>query len=71
MSKKERRKGHIIRGARRIAAYVFGDEEQFRSIYPIADELGLFWLGGMLAANTLLLDQRLREKESKGRTDAA
>jgi hypothetical protein len=54
----------VIRGAKVIAEYVFGDPDQWRSIYPLKDELGLFMLGGMLAARTATLDAKLAEKES-------
>ena len=67
MSKKQDR---IIRGARRIALHVFGEEDQWRAVYALADELGLFMLGGMLAGRSSTLDARLKQKESQGRKRA-
>ena len=56
-------RGRVLRGAKAIASYLFGDAEQFRSVYLMKDELGLFELGGMLAARTDVLDQRLQGKK--------
>jgi hypothetical protein len=62
----EGRRGRILRGAKRIARYVFDDEEQARAVYGLGEELGLFWLGGMIAADTAVLDEKLREKKAQG-----
>jgi hypothetical protein len=65
-------KDGIVRGARRIAKIVFEDESQTDAIYRLKDELGLFYLGGMIAGRPSTIRQRLariERGEGKGRRE--
>ena len=59
-------KGRLLRGAKRLANYVFKDEDLWRSMYgaEIRRELGLFNLNGRLVGYTGVIDQRLDAKLS-------
>jgi hypothetical protein len=54
----------LLVGARAIALYVFGDEEEWRRIYFLKSELGLFRLGGQICGRPATIDERLRAKEA-------
>ena len=55
---------HLLVGARALAQYVFGDEAQWRRIYPLKDELGLFRLGGQICGRQATIDQRIAAREA-------
>jgi hypothetical protein len=59
-------KGQLLRGAAAIAEQVFGDRKKARSIYQIADELPLFWMGGMMCGWSSTIDEHLAAKERAG-----
>ena len=59
-------KGRLLRGAKEIAGQIFGDEQKARAVYPIADDLPVFWLGGTLAAYSGALDEAMAAKERQG-----
>lgn len=54
--------GHLLRGAKQIAAYVLGDEAQHKAIYGLAGELGLFTFGGLLCGFTGRIDKIIATK---------
>jgi len=53
----------ILRGAKALASYLFGDEKHYKAIYPLAEELGLFTLGGLICGRTGTIDKALAAKE--------
>ena len=55
-------RGQILRGAKPIARYVFGNERNWRSIYGLAGELGLYDLGGRITGDTATIDACLKAK---------
>jgi hypothetical protein len=57
----------LLRGGRRIAEFLFGDECRHREVTALKDELGLFYVGGMLCATPESLDRALRRKERTAR----
>jgi hypothetical protein len=62
----------ILCGARAIAGYVFDDEEQWRRVYSLKDELGLFRLGGQVCGRPSTIDARIAAREtSKSDVSAA
>jgi hypothetical protein len=60
-------KGVLLRGARELAEYIFGDEKYWRSIYTVGPELPLFMMGGMISGYTVSIDAALARKEAAGR----
>jgi hypothetical protein len=60
------KKGRLLKGATQIAGYVLDDESKFRSIYPLAGQLGLFKVGGMLAGFTHSIDAKMADLERAG-----
>jgi hypothetical protein len=59
-------KGKLLKGASAIAVHVFEDETKQHSIYGLAEELGLFRLGGQLAGCTDTIDARMAQLEKAG-----
>ncbi|SEB86034.1 hypothetical protein SAMN05444161_0024 [Rhizobiales bacterium GAS191] len=53
----------MLCGARALAGYIFGDEEEHRRVYGLQKELGLFKLRGMLCGRRATIDARIREHE--------
>src|SRR5262249_5829589 len=64
MAKHAQRQLNVIVGARAIAAYIFGDEDQWRKVYPLRRELSLFKLGGQLCGRPDTIAQRIAEREA-------
>jgi hypothetical protein len=62
--KAEHGRGHLLRGARELANYIFGDEAQHRSVYNLAGELPLFMMGGRLCGYTASLERAIAAKEA-------
>jgi hypothetical protein len=54
----------LLVGGRAISMFLFGTEERWRTIYPLREELGLFDLGGKIAARREKLRQRIEAKEA-------
>jgi hypothetical protein len=53
-------------GAKAIAVYAFDDEEKWRWVYTLKDDLGLFYMRGRLCGNPDTIDARLRAREAAG-----
>ncbi len=55
----------LLRGARRIARFIFGTEDEWRAIYPMAraSELPIFMLAGKLTARPSSLARAITERE--------
>ena len=56
--------GALRFGGRAISMFLFGTEEKWRGIYPLREELGLFYLGGKIAARREKLRRRIEAKEA-------
>jgi hypothetical protein len=54
----------LLVGARALAGYIFGDEEQWRRIYPLKDDLGLFRLRGQVCGRPATIDSRIAAREA-------
>ena len=52
----------LLLGAQQIAEFVFGDSSKQRKVYPLREELGLFYVGGQLAGLKSALTARMAEK---------
>jgi hypothetical protein len=61
-------RGRLLRGARELAGYIFGSEDQHRSVYNLAGELPLFMMGGRLCGYTESLERAIAEKEAAATT---
>ena len=55
----------LLVGGRAISLFLFGTEERWRTIYPLRDELGLFYLGGKVAARRDKLRERIEAMEAE------
>jgi hypothetical protein len=53
----------LLRGAKRISQFLFGTEAEWRSIYPMVDELPIFMLAGKLTARPSSLARAITERE--------
>jgi len=62
-----RREPEVVRGARALADYIFGDPDQWRTVYGLAPELGLFRMGGFLCGRPATIRARLAARERKGK----
>jgi len=63
----ERRRPLLIRGARALAGFVFGDEDEWRAIYPLQAELGLIKIGGQLAGRPETMERQIAARERANR----
>jgi hypothetical protein len=54
----------ILFGARALAAYIFADEEKYRKVYPLKDELGLFRMSGQICGRPATIDSRIAAREA-------
>jgi hypothetical protein len=57
----------LIRGARALAVYVFGDEGEWRAIYPLKAALGLIKMGGQLAGRPETMERYIAAHERASR----
>jgi len=64
MSQRSRGRRPLLRGAKAIANYVFGDESLAWKVPALSSELGLIWLDGMHHANPDTIDARLSALEA-------
>jgi hypothetical protein len=71
MSQESPRRPRVLRGTRALAGYVFGDEQKWRSIYPLAHELGLWRWRRQWCGRPETIDARIAEREGRATTDAA
>lgn len=55
----------VLRGARRLADFIFGDEDEFKKVYPLKAELGLFLLNGRLCGRPKHITARIAEREAE------
>jgi hypothetical protein len=62
---------HVLRGARALAAFIFGDEDQWRKVYPLREQLGLFYLRGTICGRPATITARIAEREGRARKAAA
>lgn len=53
----------LLRGARRISQFLFGTEDEWRSVYSLARDLPIFRLAGKLTARPASLARAITEKE--------
>jgi hypothetical protein len=67
----QRRRLDLLIGARALAGYIFGDEEQWRKVYPLKSDLGLFRLRGQICGRPATIDSRIRAREDRASVDAA
>jgi hypothetical protein len=61
-------RGQLLRGARELAGYIFGSEDQHRSVYNLAGELPLFMMGGRLCGYAGSIERAIAEKEAAATT---
>ena len=59
----------ILRGARALAGYIFADEEKWKSVYPLKDQLGLFRMGGRICGRPATIDSRIAAREAASATE--
>jgi hypothetical protein len=57
----------LIRGTKALAAFVFGDADKWRQIYPLAAELGLFRWRGFLCGRPATIRSAIAARERRGR----
>ena len=60
----------LIRGAKQLSRFIFDDERQFKKIYGLKDELGLFRLAGQICGRPETITARIAERE-RASADAA
>jgi hypothetical protein len=60
----------LIRGARKLARFVFDDEAQFKKIYGLKQELGLFRLNGQICGRPETITARIAARESATQQEA-
>jgi hypothetical protein len=65
--RKPEREPEVLRGTRALASFIFGDPNQWRKVYPLAAELGLFRWGGFLCGRPATIRCAIAERERKGR----
>jgi hypothetical protein len=53
----------LLRGARRISQYLFGTEDEWRTVYSLARDLPIFRLAGKLTARPSSLARAISERE--------
>jgi hypothetical protein len=54
----------LLFGSRALAGYIFGDEEQWRKVYSLKRELGLFKLRGQICGRPKTISHRIAEREA-------
>jgi hypothetical protein len=59
----------LLRGARRIARFIFGTEDKWKEIYPLARDLPIFRLAGKLTARPNSLSRAITERERASMAD--
>jgi hypothetical protein len=64
---KGKQKALALVGAKAIAVYAFDDEEKWRWVYALKDDLGLFYIRGRLCGIPDTIVERLRARERAAR----
>lgn len=54
----------VLFGARALAQYIYGDTKQWRKVYLLKDELGLFRLRGQVCGRPATIDRRIAAREA-------
>jgi len=54
----------LLIGAHALAGFIFGDEDQWRKVYPLKRELGLFRLRGQICGRPETIKQRIADREN-------
>jgi hypothetical protein len=54
----------LLVGARAISRFLFGTEEKANAVYPLRQQLGLFYLGGKIAGRRGKLRESIEAKEA-------
>jgi hypothetical protein len=62
---------HVLRGARALAGFIFGNEDEWRKVYPLREELGLFYMRGTLCGRPATIDARIAAREGRARSRKA
>jgi hypothetical protein len=57
-----------LRGAKQLAEFIYDDEEQFKKIYGLKRELGLFYLRGQLCGRVETITAKIAERERQAET---
>jgi hypothetical protein len=70
MATKEQRHLDLIIGARALALYVFDDEEKWKAIYKLRQELGLFRLRGAICGRPSTINARISAREEAANTQS-
>jgi len=55
----------LIRGAKNLAMFIFGDEAEVKKVYPLKEELGLFRMNGMIVGRPETIRARIAEREGR------
>ena len=58
----------LLVGGRAISKFLFGTEDRVTAVYPLRQQLGLFFLGGRLAARREKLRERIEAMEAEADT---
>jgi hypothetical protein len=53
----------LIRGAKKLADFIFEDEGEWKKVYSLKDELGLFRMNGMICGRRETIISRIAERE--------
>jgi hypothetical protein len=53
----------LLRGARRISMFLFGNEDEWRAVYSLAGDLPIFRLAGRLTARPSSLARAISKRE--------
>jgi hypothetical protein len=61
-------RGRLLRGARKLAGFILGDEDQHRTVYYLVGELPIFMMGGRLSGYTGSIERAIAEKEAAAMT---
>lgn len=61
----------LIRGAKPLAGFIFGDERKYKQIYPLKSELGLSFLNGRLCGWPEHIAARIAEREARAAQEEA
>jgi hypothetical protein len=69
--RKQRASLGLIRGGKKLAAFIFDDPAQFKKVYGLKQELGLFRLNGQICGREETIVARIAEREARAVETAA